>query len=222
MSIPVITIDGTSGCGKGTLAHALSRHLGWHYLDSGALYRIVAWAAIYHGVTPSDTDDFAQFIKALTIRFEDAEDIDGFAVFCNDVNISLEIRTPECGTEASIVSAMPKVRAALFDLQLGFRKAPGLVTDGRDMGTVVFPDAPYKFFLTAGLEERTQRRYKQLHDKTGSADFDKIHTELKERDARDLSRTVSPMVPAPDATIVDTSLMSIEQTFELARSKVQP
>lgn len=218
--IPVITIDGTSGCGKGTLAHALARDLGWHYLDSGALYRIVAYAASCAGVEPENSANFASFVAELNIQFKDADDLSGFKVYCNGDDVSQQIRTAGAGKAASVVSAMPMVRDALFDLQLSFRQLPGLVTDGRDMGTVVFPDATAKIFLTASVETRAERRWLQLQANGEQADLNLLKKDLAERDERDRTRATAPMVAASDAYILDTSAMSIEQVLSEAKSFV--
>ncbi len=219
--VPVITIDGTSGCGKGTLAHRLSRYFSYHYLDSGALYRIVAWASDYYGVPYEDTQAFHDFVLSLDIAFKDSTTLDGFEVWCNDQNVSTEIRTQACGQRASKVSALPVVRKALLSLQHGFQKAPGLVTDGRDMGTVVFADAKCKFFLTASLEVRAKRRYQQIIARGDEADLTVIEQELALRDQRDQERVISALKPAADAIIVDTSAMDIDAVFELALGYIE-
>lgn len=213
-SIPVITIDGTSGCGKGTLAHRLARELGWHYLDSGALYRIVAWACLQNNFQAADDDSTKQFVANLSIEFKDNDSVEaGFNAFCNGVDVSDLIRTPECSQMASKVSAIPAVRAALMQQQLDFRQLPGLVTDGRDMGTVVFPDAPCKLYLTASLEERAHRRYAQLKSAGVDATFESVQQDLAERDHRDMSRNNAPLKPAEDAVIIDTSNLTIDDVF---------
>lgn len=211
---PVITIDGTSGCGKGTLAQALARHLGWHYLDSGALYRIVAWAVLNQGLSPADEHAIAALVAGLPIRFSfSKEDETVFRVFCNETEVTEAIRTQNCANMASQVSAIPAVRKALFQKQLDFRQLPGLVTDGRDMGTVVFPDASLKIFLTASLEERANRRYRQLKGMGKGVSLPRVREELAERDTRDMQRSAAPLVPAEDAWILDTSLMNAEEVF---------
>lgn len=219
---PVVTIDGTSGCGKGTLAHALAKHLGWHYLDSGALYRIAAWAALHQGILASEPEAVVAMVRALRIRFAfTAEDETAYRVFCNDLDVTEAIRTEACSQMASKVSAIPDVRAALLQQQIDFRELPGLVTDGRDMGTVVFPDAAVKFFLSASLDERAQRRYKQLKEKDNSVSLQRVREELYKRDARDTGRDTAPLVPASDAHVVDTSAMDIDAVFSWALNLVQ-
>jgi cytidylate kinase len=219
---PVVTIDGTSGCGKGTLAHALAKHLGWHYLDSGALYRIAAWAALHQGILASEPEAVVAMVRALRIRFAfTAEDETAYRVFCNDLDVTEAIRSEACSQMASKVSAIPAVRAALLQQQLDFRALPGLVTDGRDMGTVVFPDAAVKFFLSASLDERAQRRYKQLKEKDNSVSLQRVREELYKRDARDAGRDTAPLVPASDAHVVDTSSMDIDAVFSWALNLVQ-
>ena len=219
--IPVITIDGTSGCGKGTLAHRLARELGWHYLDSGALYRIVAWACLQDNFLADDTELTTQFVAKLAIEFKDNDNAEaGFNAFCNGVDVSDLIRTPQCSQMASKVSAIPAVRAALMQQQLDFRQLPGLVTDGRDMGTVVFPDAPCKLYLTASLEERAHRRYSQLMSAGVDVSIESVQQDLAERDQRDMSRNSAPLKPADDAVVIDTSSLSIDDVYRQSLSLV--
>ncbi|MDF1655337.1 MAG: (d)CMP kinase [Coxiellaceae bacterium] len=218
---PVITIDGTSGCGKGTLAHLLASALDWNYLDSGALYRIAAWATLQENKQPEDSADYGDFIRHISIEFKPCDNDTGFLAFCNGVNVSDAIRAEEVSQMASKVSSLPVVRQALIQQQYDFRQMPGLVTDGRDMGTVVFPDADVKLYLTANLDERANRRYLQLKKKDENVHLDTIKTELEKRDARDMGRENSPLKPADDALVIDTSEMAIDQVFEVAIQQIR-
>ncbi len=211
---PVITIDGTSGCGKGTLAHLLADKLQWHYLDSGALYRIAAWATLQANKQPENSAEYGDFIRQLSIKFKFCDNEAGFLAYCNGEDLSSVIRTEQVSQMASKVSALPVVREALIQQQYDFRQMPGLVTDGRDMGTVVFPDADVKLYLTASLKERANRRYQQLKNKDQNVRLDAIESELAKRDARDINRKDSPLKPADDALVIDTSDLSIEQVYD--------
>ena len=193
---PVITIDGPSGAGKGTLCKAMAEALQWHLLDSGAIYRVLALAA------------------HLDVRFVSTDG--NLEVILEGEDVSGEIRTQEVANAASQVAAFPRVREALLRRQRGFREAPGLIADGRDMGTVVFPDAPVKIFLDASSEERAQRRMLQLQQKGFSVNFDRLLSEIKERDDRDRNRAVAPLVPAQDALVLDSTSLTIEQVIEKA------
>ena len=208
--IPVIAIDGPSASGKGTVAQIVAEKLGYHYLDSGALYRIVALAAFEQRIDWQDEQDVAKLVPQLSIKFENGE------IYLNDVNVSEKIRTEQMGQGASKVAAHPLVRLALVDLQHSFRKAPGLVADGRDMATVIFPDAKTKIFLTASAEVRAERRYKQLINKGLEADYQAILKDLQDRDARDSQRSVAPLQQAPDASLLETSELNIEQAVNKA------
>ena len=203
--VPVIAIDGPSASGKGTVAQIVADKLGYHYLDSGALYRIVALAAFEHGVDWQAEEDVAKLVPQLSIKFELGE------IYLNDANVSEQIRTEQMGQGASKVAAHPLVRLALVDLQHSFRIAPGLVADGRDMATVIFPDAKTKIFLTASAEVRAERRYKQLLNKGIEADYQAILKDLQDRDVRDSQRSVAPLQKAHDASLLETSQLSIEQ-----------
>ena len=204
MTIPVIAIDGPSASGKGTVAARVAQALGFHYLDSGAIYRVTAYAAQQRGVALDDEDGLARLAAALDLRF------DGVEVWLSGVAVGDAIRTEEAGRAASQIAALPALRAALLQLQRGFRKAPGLVTDGRDMGAVVFPDADLKVFLTASAEVRADRRYKQLIEKGFSANLAALLQDLQERDARDTARAAAPLQKTADAQLLETSNMGID------------
>lgn len=203
--VPVIAIDGPSASGKGTVAQLVAASLGFHYLDSGALYRLVALDALDGGVDLGDAAALAALAAGLAIRFAGGE------VYLRGRRVTEAIRTEACSTAASRVAAVPGVRAALLDRQRAFRQPPGLVADGRDMGSVVFPDARLKVFLTATAEARADRRYKQLNDKGIPANIQTLLLDLRERDARDAARAVAPLKPAPDARLLDTTGMTAEQ-----------
>ena len=207
--IPVLTIDGPSGSGKGTISRHVAERLGWHYLDSGALYRAVGLAAAWEGLDLSDPEAVALCAARTDIRFE-THGAGAPHVIVNGQAATRPLRTETAGAAASAIAAHPPVRAALVDLQHGFRRAPGLVADGRDMGTVIFPDAPYKVFLTASAEERAKRRYKQLKEKGVSVTLAGLLREILARDARDASRAVAPLRPAEDAERIDTTGLPID------------
>ncbi len=211
-SVPVITIDGPSGSGKGTVSQRLARDLGWHYLDSGALYRLVGLAAERHRVALDDEAALAALAEALDVEFDlHADDL---KVVLEGEDVTLVIRSETAGNRASKVAALPAVRTALVARQHAFRRLPGLVTDGRDMGTVIFPDAPLKLFLTASAEERANRRYKQLKEKGIDANISNLVAEIAERDARDSQRSTAPLRPAEDAIEVETSSIGIEEVMQ--------
>ncbi len=211
-SIPVITVDGPSGSGKGTISHAVARELGFHFLDSGALYRILAYAAQRQGIALDDEAALAALAGKLDICFPAEGEND--AVLLDGENVGNDIRTEAAGAGASKVAALPAVRAALLQRQRDFLQAPGLVADGRDMGTVVFPDAEAKFFLTASAEERARRRYSQLKEKGKESPLEEILSDIKARDERDSSRSAAPLKAAPDAVQVDTTSLDIPTTIE--------
>ena len=204
--IPVLCLDGPTASGKGTVAAAIAEKLGYHFLDSGAMYRISALAAIRAGleISPAHETAIATLARTLPVRFADGR------VWLGEDDVSDAIRTEEAGMNASRVSALPQVREALVDLQHSFRRLPGLVADGRDMGTVIFPDAPLKVFLTASAACRAERRYKQLISKGISTNIDSLRADLEARDARDSSRSVAPLKPAQDAQLLDNSGMTVE------------
>jgi CMP/dCMP kinase len=211
--VPVLAIDGPSGSGKGTIGQLLAQRLGWHFLDSGAVYRALGYLAAKEGIAPEDTVKLAKLADSMDIRFE--IDPRGTAkVFLNGADIGDELRTEVAGAMASKVAAVSEVRAALLNKQHAFRQAPGLVADGRDMGTTVFPDAILKVFLTAGPEIRAERRYKQLKDKGFDANLPRLLGEIRDRDARDAARSASPLKPAADASILDTSTLSVSEVVE--------
>jgi cytidylate kinase len=199
----VIAIDGPSASGKGTIASRVAGILGFHYLESGALYRLVALVALREGL--EDEGAIAKAAEGMDVSFLGEE------IFLEDQEVSLQVRHEQVGTRASEVARMPAVRAALLKRQRAFRRPPGLVADGRDMATVVFPDADLKIFLTARPEIRAERRYKQLIDKGIAANLASLSRDLEERDARDRNRSIAPLVPASDSQVLDSSALSIEE-----------
>lgn len=207
--VPVLTIDGPSGSGKGTISRAVAERLGWHYLDSGALYRSVGLAASWAGIDLADAERLARCAAEVEIRFVDRPGDDPL-VYVNGTEAGAELRGESAGAMASAIAALPPVRAALLEKQRSFRRPPGLVADGRDMGTVIFPDAARKVFLTASAEERASRRYKQLKHKGLDVTLSALLREIEARDARDASRAVAPLRPADDAVTIDTTATPIE------------
>lgn len=210
--IPVITVDGPSGVGKGTISQLLTQRFGWHFLDSGAIYRLTALAARRQGVAFDDEAGLARVARELAVEFHPQVAGD-LQILLSGQEVSREIRTEQAGNDASRVAAVPAVREALLERQRAFRKAPGLVADGRDMGTTVFPTAPLKIFLTASAEVRAQRRYNQLKEKGLDANLRSLFVEIAERDDRDRNRAVSPLRPADDAVVIDTSTFGIEEVL---------
>ncbi len=208
---PVLTIDGPSGAGKGTVSRLVARRLGWRFLDSGAIYRALAWAARRRGVDLNDADAVARVAGEMELEFICDDDV---KVLVDGEDVTDRLQTEECGRIASKIAAYPQVRRALLDKQRAFRRPPGLVADGRDMGTVVFPDAPYKVFLTASAEERARRRYLQLKAQGLDVNLDQIIKDLEERDRRDREREESPLVPAKDAVVIDSSDLSIDEVVD--------
>ena len=204
-SVPVLTLDGPSGSGKGTIARAVADRLGWHMLDSGAIYRAVGYAAGAKDLDVSDAQAVARCAAATRIELRDPGDGGDTRVIIDGEDATDAIRTETAGAAASAIAALPEVRKALVDKQLAFRQPPGLVADGRDMGTVIFPDAPFKVFLTASAAERAERRYKQLKSKGLDVTLASLLHEIELRDARDASRTVAPLRPAADAVVIDTT-----------------
>lgn len=219
---PVVAIDGPSGSGKGTISQLLAARLGWHYLDSGALYRLTALAAARHGVALDDVAGLARLAAALDVRFE--VDADGERVLLDGEVVGHVLRSEATGAGASRVAAIPEVRAALLERQRAFRAAPGLVADGRDMGTVVFPAAEIKIFLTASPEARAERRYKQLKEKGIDASLPDLSADLAERDRRDSERATAPLKPAAEAVVVDSTGLDIpaclERCLEIVRQRL--
>ena len=211
--IPVIAIDGPSGSGKGTIASRVARALDWHLLDSGALYRLVGLAAARKGQADASEEALAAIASDLEVRF-DADDAGEERVWLGDSDVSAELRTEECGRLASHVAVLPKVRNALMALQKRFRTAPGLVADGRDMGTIVFPDAILKIFLTASAGERAKRRHKQLNDKGIDVSLPALSRDIEDRDRRDSERSVAPLRPAEDARLLDSSNLTIDEVTQ--------
>ena len=210
-NIPVIAVDGPSGVGKGTLCQALANHFNWHLLDSGAIYRVLALSALQQNIALDDTKQLATLALGLPLTFD--SNSDDVKVLLDGVDVSRDIRTEETGGAASKVASINEVRVALLQRQRDFRQLPGLVADGRDMGTVVFTDAPVKIFLDASAQSRAERRMKQLQDKQIHAKFGEILQEITARDERDRNRAVAPLKPAVDALIIDTTSLSIQDVF---------
>lgn len=209
---PVLTIDGPSGAGKGAVSARVATRLGWHVLDSGAVYRSVAAAALDRGLSEQDEAGLIELCGHLDLSF--SAGADGIAVSLEGQSVDERLRTEAVSVMSSKVAELPAVRAALLDLQRSFRRLPGLVADGRDMGTVVFPDAPIKVFLDASVEERAKRRHKQLKEKGENVIFLRLFRDLEERDRRDRERAVSPTVPAADAVVVDSTHLSLDEVVE--------
>ncbi|MFN3396956.1 MAG: (d)CMP kinase [Sulfurimicrobium sp.] len=201
--IPVIAIDGPSASGKGTVAALVARELGFHYLDSGAIYRVTALAAQHAGIALDDETALAELAGKLNVSFDNGE------IWLDGKQVGEAVRTEESGNAASKIASLPRLRAALLAFQRSFRKAPGLVADGRDMGSVVFPDATLKIFLTASAEIRAERRYKQLMEKGMHANLARILQDIRQRDARDSARSVAPLQKCADASLLDTDALSI-------------
>ena len=212
---PVICIDGPSGAGKGTLSQRLATDLGWHLLDSGALYRVVGFAGRLAAISLADSDAVAGIARSLDVDFRPTDG--GVSVWLAGQDVTAHLRTEEGGRDASTVAALPAVREALLLRQQELARPPGLIADGRDMGTVVFPRAPLKIFLTASAEARAERRFHQLQGMGESVSLARLLTDIQERDARDQSRTVSPLVPAEDAIVIDSTALAADEVLQAAR-----
>ena len=218
---PVICIDGPSGAGKGTLSQRLATDLGWHLLDSGALYRVVGFAGRLAAVSLEESDAVAGIARSLDVDFRPTDG--GVSVWLAGEDVTAHLRTEEGGRDASTVAALPAVREALLLRQQELARPPGLIADGRDMGTVVFPRAPLKIFLTASAEARAERRFHQLQGMGESVSLARLLTDIEQRDARDQSRSVSPLVPAEDAFVIDSTALTADEVLqaasELAKSR---
>ena len=212
---PVICIDGPSGAGKGTLSQRLATDLGWHLLDSGALYRAVGFAGRLAAVSLEDSDAIAGIARSLDVEFKPTDG--GVSVWLVGEDVTAHLRTEEGGRDASMVAALPAVREALLLRQRQLARPPGLIADGRDMGTVVFPRAPLKIFLTASAEARAERRFHQLQGMGDSVNLARLLTDIQQRDARDQARNMSPLVPAEDAIIIDSTALSADEVLQAAR-----
>lgn len=217
--VPVIAVDGPSGVGKGTLCQKLAEWLNFNLLDSGAIYRVLALAALHHDVELDNEEALCLLAGHLDVRFESSEQL--VRVILEGEDVSQELRDETTGNAASKIAALPRVREALLRRQRAFREAPGLIADGRDMGTIVFPDAPVKIFLDASADERAKRRYNQLQQKGIDVNFDHLLNDIKERDDRDRNRAVAPLIAAEDAMLLDSTELSIEQVIEQAKAYIE-
>lgn len=211
---PVITIDGPSGAGKGTVSQLIAEKLGWHMLDSGALYRLLSLAVSHHGMSVDDVDTLKVLAEHLDIQFEQSDE-GKVEIILEGEKVTQAIRTEEVGNNASKLAAIPAVREGLLLRQRAFSQLPGLVADGRDMGTVVFPSAQIKIFLTASAEERAQRRLQQLQQKGEAVNLAELVKTIKERDERDANRAIAPLVPAAGALVIDSTDLTVEQVVEI-------
>ncbi|WP_263079633.1 (d)CMP kinase [Endozoicomonas sp. Mp262] len=219
VSAPIVTIDGPSGSGKGTIAALLAKTLGWQLLDSGALYRLTALSASNHGIDLDDESAVALVAAQLDVQFQPGSD--SLVIILEGESVGVHLRTEEVGAMASKVAVMPKVRAALLQRQRDFATLPGLICDGRDMGTVVFPNASAKFFLTASAEERARRRMEQLQAKGIDGSFDRLLADIKARDERDTNRSVAPLKPADEAIVIDSSQIGIQEVFDRVMTELR-
>ncbi len=220
-AVPIVTIDGPSGSGKGTICKLLAKQKGWSLLDSGALYRVLGLAADHHGVDLADEEALTVLAAHLDVQFQTEGEQEGVKVILEGEEVTDAIRSEACGRSASVVAAIGTVRMALLERQRAFAELPGLVADGRDMGTVVFPDAPVKIFLTASAEARAERRYNQLMHKDTGASLQSVLDDIKARDDRDMNRAVAPLRPADDALVLDSTLLSIDQVLERVVQEVE-
>ncbi len=218
MAVPVLTIDGPSGAGKGTVSRAVAKLLHWNYLDSGSIYRSLALAVLKAGVALENVADIVAIAQEMNLEFDCGDDL---VVRLNDEDITSQLGTETTGKAASVVAAFPEVRAVLLQKQKDFQQAPGLVADGRDMGSIVFPDAPFKVYLTASAEERANRRYKQLIEKGIDANLLQITREIEERDRRDSERATAPLTVPEGAVFIDSSSLSIQQVIDAVMDLVR-
>lgn len=217
MTFPVLTIDGPSGAGKGTVSRAVAKRLGWHYLDSGSIYRSLAIAVLAQKIDLTNITAVIKIAQEMLLTFECGDEL---IVTLNGKNITAQLATETIGNTASVIATYPEVRQVLLQKQKDFKKAPGLVADGRDMGTVIFPEAQNKVFLTASAEQRAKRRYKQLIEKGISANLDQITHEIEKRDERDKGRKIAPLIAANDALTIDSSDLTINQVIEVVLNLV--
>ncbi len=216
---PVIAIDGPGGSGKGTISLRLARELGWNFLDSGALYRLVALAAMNRGIEPDNGPALAELTAVLDVGFSMEGEAPKYVLDGDDV--SEQLRSEAVSAFSSHVASHAAVRKALVERQRAFRKPPGLVADGRDMGTVIFPDAEHKIYLTASVEERAQRRYKQLKEKGESVTLSRLFREIEKRDERDMNREIAPLVPAHDAVTIDSTRLSVDEVMRAIYDRIE-
>ena len=212
-AVPVITIDGPSGSGKETVSLLLAQKLGWHFLDSGCLYRVLALAASQQQISLENVEELTDLASRLKVEFKATGVGEPSKILLDNQDVSEAIRSEQCGNDASKLAVYASVRSALVEQQRAFRKNPGLVTDGRDMGSVIFPDALVKIFLMASMEERANRRYKQLKEQGKNVTFEKLLEEMAERDVRDQERAIAPLKPAQDAICIDTTGLSIDNVL---------
>ena len=217
---PVITIDGPGGSGKGTICRLVAQKLGWHLLDSGAIYRVLALAAIHHNIAPEDEEALQPLAAHLDVQFT-CDELCNVKITLEGENVTHTIRTEQVGSVASKIASLPRVREALLRRQRAFRENPGLVADGRDMGTVVFPGAEVKIFLTADAQERANRRYLELKQKGHDVNIGDLLSEIQTRDERDMNRAVAPLIPAADAYLLDSTNKSIDQVLQEVLSFVK-